>query len=257
MDSGLKNTCSDDFSSEKLGSNNEDFSSKVPSIELPDDLFEGCLDPWKFSLIGKLDLQKLKFIDATVILRQQWKLKGACKLIPLGRVFFTIKLDNEFDRQTIKAGQWEVNDQVLQIKKWVSNFRPSNIRTSKAQVWVRFPGLGLKFWKEKILFTICKEIGTPIKIDIATAQCEFGYYANVLVEVDFARQIPNKIWINTKYGGFFQDVLIPVCPKFCHTCKIIGHLTTECIIQQSNTQSVNNAQQTTRAEQTQAPSKAQ
>ncbi|XP_026459671.1 uncharacterized protein LOC113360374 [Papaver somniferum] len=95
-------------------------------------------------------------------------------------------------------------------------------------VWVRFPGLGLEFWNENFLFTICKEIGTPLKIDNATTRCEVGYYANVLVEVDFSQHIPSKVWIGTKYGGFFQDVLIPDCPKFCSSCKIVGHLNSEC-----------------------------
>lgn len=160
---------------------NEDIPKKVPSIDLPDELFEQGLNPWKFSLIGRLQLQKTKFVDAAIILRQQWKLIGDCKLIPLGKDFFTIKLDNEVDLNYIKSGEWEVLNQVLRIRNWVSNFRPSFQRTSKAQVWVRFPGLGLEFWKEKILFAICRELGNQIKIDIVTEKCEVGYYANVLV----------------------------------------------------------------------------
>ncbi|XP_026410427.1 uncharacterized protein LOC113305628 [Papaver somniferum] len=147
--------------------------------------------------------------------------------------FFHHKLDNEIDRNYIKAGELEVNYQVLRLRNWVSNFRPANVRTSKSQVWIRFPGLGLEFWKEKILFEICKEIGTPIKIDAAIAKCEVGYYANVLVELDFSQPIPSKIWINTKFGGFFQDVLIHECPKFCSTCKIVGHLVTECYVERN------------------------
>ncbi|XP_026378346.1 uncharacterized protein LOC113272764 [Papaver somniferum] len=168
-----------------------------------------------------------------MILKQQWKLIGDCKLIPLCKGFFTIKLDNETDRSYIKAGQWEVNYQILRVRNWVSNFRPANVRSSKAQVWIRFPGLGLEFWKENFLFEIRKEIGTPIKIDVATTKCEIGYYANVLVEVDFAQSIPSKIWINTKYEGFFQEVLIHDCPKFCTTCKIVGHLITECYVERN------------------------
>ncbi|XP_026384002.1 uncharacterized protein LOC113279524 [Papaver somniferum] len=216
---------------------------KVPSIDLPDDLFEEALNPWKFSLIGRLNLQFIKFVDAAVILRQQWKLSGDCKLIPLGRGFFTIKLDNELDRIIIKAGQWEVLNQVLQVRNWSSNFRPSAQRTSKAQVWVRLPGLGLEFWKEKILFKICKEIGTPIKIDAATEKCESGYYANVLVEMDFAQPIPSKIWIGTKYGGFFQDISTQILPKYCHYCKIIGHVTADCRISQSKSNAASSESQ--------------
>ncbi|XP_026416977.1 uncharacterized protein LOC113312440 [Papaver somniferum] len=183
-----------------LGFNKENNSQVIPSIGLPDDLFEESISPWRFSLIGRLNLQQTKFVDAAVILRQQWKLTGDCKLIPLGRGFFTIKLDSETDRQYIKEVKWEVLNQILQIRKWISNFRPKSQKNSKAMVWVRLPGLGLEFWSEKILFKICKKIGTPIKLDEATAKFEVGYYANVLVEVDFANTIPNKVWIDTKYG---------------------------------------------------------
>ncbi|XP_026429143.1 uncharacterized protein LOC113325111 [Papaver somniferum] len=207
---------------------NENNVRKITSIELPDDLYEKSLDPWKFSLKGRLDLQKTEFFDVVVILRSQWKLQGDCCMIPLGRGFFTIKLDNENDKKLIKSQRWEVSNQILQVRNWVSNFRPASQRISKAMVWVRFPGLGLEFWDEAILFKICNEFGTPIKVDNATARCEVGYYANVLVEVDFALHIPNKIWIGTKYGGFFQDVVIPDCPKYFSSCKIVGHLNAEC-----------------------------
>ncbi|XP_026435798.1 uncharacterized protein LOC113333590 [Papaver somniferum] len=236
MDSCPKTPGNESNHSDNLGFNENLNSQKVPFVELPDDLFEEGLNPWKFSLIGRLYLQHIKFVDDAVILRQQWNLVGDCKLIPLGRGFFAIKLDNETDRRFIKSGQWEVLNQVLQIRNWVSNFRPSNQRTSKAQVWVRLPGLGLEFWKEMILFTIYEEIGTLIKIDSATAKCEVGYYSNVLVEVYFSQPIPNKIWIGTKYGGFFQNISIPVIPKYCHHCKIIGHLTAECRNEQNKIQ---------------------
>ncbi|XP_026451968.1 uncharacterized protein LOC113352357 [Papaver somniferum] len=246
MDSGLKSTCSDESHLDTSKPNLDMSSLKVPSIELPDDLFEDALNSWRFSLIGRLNLQDIKFVNAAVILRQQWKLTGECKLIPLGRGFFTIKLDNELDCKTIKAGQWEVLNQILQVTNWVSNFRPSNQRTSKAQVWVRFPGLGLEFWKETILFKICKEIGTPIKINTATANCESGYYANILVEMDFAQPIPNKIWIGTKYGGFFQNISIPIIPKYCHHCKIIGHSTLDCRIGKTKSNTEGSAPQKTK-----------
>ncbi|XP_026434313.1 uncharacterized protein LOC113331886 [Papaver somniferum] len=156
--------------------------------------------------------------------------------------FFTIKLDNEIDRQYIKEGKWESLNQVLQVRKWISNFRPESQRTSKDMVWVRLPGLGLEFWSEKILFKICKEIGTPIKLDEATARCEVGYYANVLVEIDFAKTVPNKVWIGTKYGGFLQSISIPVCPKFCHTCKIVSHNIVECRVDKNKKQQASNIQ---------------
>lgn len=83
--------------------------------------------------------------------------------------------------------------------------------------------MGLLSW---VRFGICKEIGKPIEIDNANLKCEVGYYANVLVEVDFAQPIPSKVGIGTKFEGFHQDILIPNYPKFCNTCRIVGHLVT-------------------------------
>lgn len=80
-------------------------------------------DVWIFSLIGRLDLLRIKLLDASSILSSQWKLKGKCQLIPLGKGFFTIKLDNEEDKQYIKSGTWEVLDQVLKVRNWIPNFR--------------------------------------------------------------------------------------------------------------------------------------
>ncbi|XP_026428564.1 uncharacterized protein LOC113324456 [Papaver somniferum] len=199
-DSGPKTTYIEDMMYDLLGFNKETNSNSIPLIDFTDDLFEESLNPWRFSLIGRLNLQQIKFINALVILRKQWKLVGNCKLIPLGRGFFTIKLDNETCHQYIKEGTWEVLNQ------------------------------------------ICKEIGTLIKLDESTVKCEVGYYANVLVEVNFAKTIPNKIWIGTKYGGFFQSISIPFCPKFCSTCKIVGHLITECRIEKYKNQSANEVQ---------------
>ncbi|XP_026398954.1 uncharacterized protein LOC113294790 [Papaver somniferum] len=83
-------------------------------------------------------------------------------------------------------------------------------------VWVRFPGLGLEFWNEKILFTICNEIGTPIKVDNATARCEVGYYVNVLVEVGFSQHIPSKggpIGFEKNKNVGEQEHMVPIIPK--------------------------------------------
>lgn len=79
-----------------------------------------------------------------------------------------------------------------------------------------------------------RAIGNPIKVDAATLQFQSGYYAKVLIEIDFAKTIPNKLWIMTKYGAFSQGVILTNLPKFCTKCKIVGHLPTECRVKQSS-----------------------
>ncbi|XP_026419616.1 uncharacterized protein LOC113315568 [Papaver somniferum] len=201
--------------------------SKTPEIHLSINLVNEKNDlpyeAWKYSLIGRLDFVHLKFSDAATILRNQWKLKDKYQLIPLGKGFFTIKLSSIEDKEYITSGKWEVQDQVLRVRNWIPNFRPENQRTSKAMVWVHYRGLSLEYWDEETLFTIIRAIGTPIKVDAATLQYQSGYYAKVLIEIDLAKTIPNKLWIITKYGAFSQGVTLTKIPKFCTKCKIVGH----------------------------------
>ncbi|XP_026378363.1 uncharacterized protein LOC113272781 [Papaver somniferum] len=97
-------------------------------------------------------------------------------------------------------------------------------------VWVQLPGLSLEYWDEKTLFKISRAIGNPIKVDAATLNYQSGYYAKVLIKIDLAKNIPNKLWIVTGYGAFSQGVTLTNLPKFCHKCKIVGHQISECRI---------------------------
>ncbi|OVA16907.1 protein of unknown function DUF4283 [Macleaya cordata] len=166
-----------------------------PAVSLPEDLYDICLDEWKYSLIGRLDFKTPKFEDAKNSLLDVWTLKG---------------------------------QQYLRIREWMPNFNPENQRISSAMVWVRLPGLGMEFWKEEALLTIRKGLGSPVQVDEATIKQLYGFYASILIEIDFAKSIPEKLWIQGKSYGFWQKVEIPRPPKFCNHCKIVGHLVTEC-----------------------------
>ncbi|XP_026459369.1 uncharacterized protein LOC113360032 [Papaver somniferum] len=71
-------------------------------------------------------------------------------------------------------------------------------------------------------------IGRPIRLDSTTLKKEIGYYASILVEIDLANDIPNKVVVESKYCKFEQEIRISRMPKFCNQCKIVGHLVTEC-----------------------------
>ncbi|XP_026435524.1 uncharacterized protein LOC113333228 [Papaver somniferum] len=102
-------------------------------------------------------------------------------------------------------------------------------------IWVHYPGLSLEYWDEKTLFTISRALGNPVKVDTATLNYDSGYYARVLVEINLAKSIPNKLWIKTKFGGFIQKILLTNLPKFCPNCKIVGHTQNECKSQKKST----------------------
>ncbi|XP_026410720.1 uncharacterized protein LOC113305944 [Papaver somniferum] len=169
-----------------------------PSLFILDEVIEKSLNEWKFSLIGRLDLVKLNINVAATSLKQQWDIKGSLQFIPLGKGFFIIKLDNEADRSLIWKGLWMVESQILKLRAWEPNFNPETQKTSSAFVWISFPGLSIEYWKERILLQMGSKLGRAIKVDEVTLRIENGYYASVLVEVDFAKLIPRKVVVEYK-----------------------------------------------------------
>ncbi|KAF6150601.1 hypothetical protein GIB67_022213 [Kingdonia uniflora] len=67
-----------------------------------------------------------------------------------------------------------------------------------------------------------------LQVNHSSTTMEFGYFAKVLVDVDLADPIPNKILVEVESGDFWQNVELGVTPKFCSHCKIIGHTFVEC-----------------------------
>ncbi|XP_026400175.1 uncharacterized protein LOC113296052 [Papaver somniferum] len=161
-------------------------------------------------------------------LRKQWIVKGKFQLIPLGKGFFIIKLDNEEDISLIWKCLWIVESQNLKLRAWEPNFNLNNQKTTSSFVWVMFPGLSIEYWKENIILQMGNKVGRAIKVDENTLKRENGFYASVLVEVDLEKSIPSKISIESKYGKFEQSLQIPKLPKFCNHYTTIGHLVAEC-----------------------------
>ncbi|XP_026417310.1 uncharacterized protein LOC113312789 [Papaver somniferum] len=80
-------------------------------------------------------------------------------------------------------------------------------------IWVHLPGLSLEYWDEKTLFTICRALGDPIKVDEATLSYDNGYYARVLVNIDLAKTIPRIQQLNI-HQAFQKNVNNTVREKF-------------------------------------------
>lgn len=74
-----------------------------------------------------------------------------------------------------------------------------------------------------------KGLGVPIGVDQRTINREFGYFVNVLVNIDLVKPMPDRVIIKKEGGGeFSQPVEIPKLPPFCNHCRNIGHEITQC-----------------------------
>ncbi|XP_026378398.1 uncharacterized protein LOC113272815 [Papaver somniferum] len=201
-----------------------------PAVVLPESFYlEGC-DIWKFSLIGRLDFKGITFQEVKDDLEHQWQLgQGVVQLIPMSRGFFTIKLQSQAAKyKLLNAEAWFFRHQKLSLIEWFPGFDAEKQRSSHASVWVSFPGLPLEFWTEKMLLSFAKSLGTPIVVDSRTLAHEYGHFASVLVDINFAEAATDAIHITVGGLDSWQSVEIQKIPKYCSKCKLIGHTDHEC-----------------------------
>ncbi|KAF6170740.1 hypothetical protein GIB67_015692 [Kingdonia uniflora] len=117
-----------------------------------------------------------------------------------------------------------IDKQLLRLSPWSPYFDPETQKNSHALYWVKFPRLGFEFWEVDSLIALGRTMGTPIHVD--RTQSDFGYFAKVLVDIDLAEPIPNKVLVEVEDGDFWQKVESGTL--FCPHCKMVGHNLSEC-----------------------------
>ncbi|KAG0496715.1 hypothetical protein HPP92_001406 [Vanilla planifolia] len=75
-------------------------------------------------------------------------------------------------------------------------------------------------------------IGSPLKVDTATAAVSRPHVAKVCVELDVTKVLPRRIRISAQSGvatgGFWQTISYDNLPKYCSQCLTIGHSREQC-----------------------------
>ncbi|KAF6148289.1 hypothetical protein GIB67_012064, partial [Kingdonia uniflora] len=66
----------------------------------------------------------------------------------------------------------------------------------------------MEYWEEKSLMSVAITVGRPVHVDENTLIARTGFYAIVLTEVDLAKPIPSKIFVDGDDDGFMQDVVL-------------------------------------------------
>lgn len=132
--------------------------------------------------------------------QQMWSPSGDWKMIPLGNGFFMLKLNSQDECVKIWSQAWKFDNQVVRFIKWSPEFDPDSQKSSKALLWVRFPKLRQQFWDYELLMTLGKALGNPIGVDQRTISREYGYFANVLIDIDLAKPVPDMIIVKEEGG---------------------------------------------------------
>ncbi|KAK9921828.1 hypothetical protein M0R45_030324 [Rubus argutus] len=151
-------------------------------VKISEDLYEEQLKLFRTNLIGRLLLRKgsipLRTDTIKTSLDVLWKPSNSWHLVPLGRGFFDIHFDSEADMKRI----WNGGTCVLNN------------------------GLSQDYWHPRILMGIANGIGTPLQIDKATKERQFGYYARILVDIDLSKDHPTSLIVERGNHAFLVAI---------------------------------------------------
>lgn len=129
------------------------------------------------------------------------------KLIPLGRVFYHVLLNNMAKQCTaLTAVLINVFPGIFRVNSWTPDFNMDCQKQSMPQVCVRIYGLPLEYRKPQKLFNVASGVGAPRKIDPKILFLDIDIFAKILVEVDLSNPLPDRILVTKEKGDFFVKV---------------------------------------------------
>ncbi|XP_028057099.1 uncharacterized protein LOC114261089 [Camellia sinensis] len=155
--------------------------------------------------------------------RNYWNrfgLQEEFNVIDLGNNHFLFKFSSLEDcAHVYSGGQWVIMDHYLTVRKSEPDFKASEAFETTTAVWVRFSELPIEYFQEKVLYTIARQIGTPLKINLTTAMAIRGRFARVCVEVDLRKPLCPRFLLGKKnYIIEYESI-----HSFCFYCGRVDH----------------------------------
>ncbi|GAU15905.1 hypothetical protein TSUD_41270 [Trifolium subterraneum] len=136
--------------------------------------------PWRNGVIVKLLGRKIGFKAFENRLKQMWIRNGIINIVDVGNDFFLVTFTNKEDHYcALINGPWMIYDNYLVVREWSPNFHPMGEVIEKVAVWVRFAGLPIEYYDNKMSHFIGNRIGKTVTVDRRQAQAR-GKYALVV-----------------------------------------------------------------------------
>ncbi|XP_065875385.1 uncharacterized protein [Euphorbia lathyris] len=203
------------------------------AVKIPQKIYEERIKAVQFSVIGRVSLNKgekpWKHTDLKQQLNQKWKHNLEWKMISLGKGFYQFVMPNEKALQVIwEYGAISLRPGIIRFSPWYPDFNPDLYKSTSAQVWVRFYNLPWEFWDTRIIASIARAVGVPIRFDNNTVNGEFGHYARVLIDVELSMNIQDRLQVDTENQKHWVFLEYENLPVLCDTCSSIGHDSSVC-----------------------------
>ncbi|PIN11890.1 hypothetical protein CDL12_15503 [Handroanthus impetiginosus] len=183
--------------------------------------------PFNFALIGKFShgyppMQTLRLKMAGFGLKGDFNIG----VLNIKHVLIRLTLEEDYTRLWMRQ-LWFFDGFPMRLFKWTPTFNPRE-ESSLIPVWINLPNLPIQFFNKNALFSISSMIGTPLRIDEATAALTRPSNARVCIEIDLMQQLEREIDIRFNDALWIQRVEYERLPKYCMQCKHLGHGVEEC-----------------------------
>ncbi|XP_019251274.1 PREDICTED: uncharacterized protein LOC109230204 [Nicotiana attenuata] len=159
-----------------------------------------------------------------------WGKLGIDKVAQVNRGVFLVRFAQAESRMKVLEDGVQMFDQKpVIIKPWSPDIDTRKESFSTVPIWIRLPGLDIKYWGKNALTKITGLVGKPMKADRATTWKERMTFARVLVKVTLDQPYAQTIMFENEVGKIVeQRVHYEWKPTLCKECNNYGHEVTEC-----------------------------
>ncbi|KAL1569948.1 hypothetical protein AAHA92_01360 [Salvia divinorum] len=160
-------------------------------------------------------------------LMRRWPCKSRVTFHRKGWLCFQFGNDEDMEKARQK-GPFDIFGIPLVLQPMPPNFNPDMEPEVMTPVWLRLVDLPLTLWNLTAVSKIASCIGTPLATDYSTLRRDNMDGPRIQVIVDITKRPKKSLCIKLPTGEFEQKIEYEFMPKFCHACKMYGHLADDC-----------------------------
>ncbi|GMI87522.1 hypothetical protein like AT2G01050 [Hibiscus trionum] len=139
-----------------------------------------------------------------------WQPLGRFQLVDLDNEYFKVKFEKEDDyTKVLIDGPWTIFGSYLTVQPWSREFSTSQLHLAYVVVWVRLPGLPIRYYTKNLFRCIVDVIGKVIKADYNIDVGERDKFVPFAVMVDLNKPLLPCVGIDDftqrlEYEGLHQ-----------------------------------------------------
>ncbi|KAL0907864.1 hypothetical protein M5K25_022310 [Dendrobium thyrsiflorum] len=178
----------------------------------------------EFSVVVKVFGKELPPNVVAWELRRQWAKFGQFHFTSLGKGWYlcSFKCLEAFEG-VLAGGPWYVNQHIVGLDRWSTDFSPTSMKGLSSPIWIRMPHLPLQCWDEDNVAISASMIGEPLMLDGNMFLWGKREFARVCVRLELDKPLPLGVWVDGIAGRFFQKVEYERISTFCYNCGMVGH----------------------------------